>query len=127
MKTLETEILKDILNKNEYLYGIEPQRHRDMDNLFDTLSQRFCDCLPDELKEGFNGLMSLASSCSTESIEVGKAMGLKIAFSVFKIFDNPKVIFEGLTQTWFPIEECYSSEIESVNNTIKNYLKSHSE
>lgn len=127
MKTLETEILQNILDCEDFLGDIETQRYVQADNLLEELSNKFCVRLPTELQAGFKALMNISFMLRCESRNIGKVMGLKIMYEMFGILQKPKTTFEHLAQTWPTFAEMNADDIKDINTSIANYLESQKE
>ena len=127
MSELKTEILRSLLECDEYLEGLETSRFKQFGNLLEDLSNKFCDCLPPELQEGFKAIMAIAFTFSCESREIGNAMGLKTAYAIFSLLQDPKTPLEDLMNTRPSLADTNAYDIKALEESIANYKKERKE
>lgn len=127
MKDIKAEILRSLLECDEYLEDLETSHFKSFETLHKDLSNKFCDCLPPELQTGFKALMAISYTLRCESLEIGKVIGIKMAYEVLDLLHSPKIPLEHLMQTYPTVKEMNAMDINTLYASIANYQNKEKE
>ena len=127
MSELKTEILRSLLECDEYLEGLETSHYKKLESLLEDSSNKFCECLPPELQSGFKAITEMYNTLCFENREIGQAIGLKIADAVLDLLHNPEIPFERLMRTYPKVEDMNATDIAALEESIANYKKERKE
>ena len=121
MNDLKAEMLRSLLESDEYIEDLESSHFKQFERLLEDLSNKFCDCLPTELQTGFKALMAISYTLCCESREIGKVIGIKTAHEMLSLLRNPKIPLERLMQTYPKVKDMNAADIETLKDSIEKY------
>ena len=125
IKKFSPKILEAIFDCDTYNEeAFEDSHYKALVTQFKIACDKFGTCLPEELKKGFAAIRDLVIAINWESRDVGKAIGISVAMSLFHLFSTPNEALEALVQTYIKPEQAYGSDFQDIEASIANYLKS---